>query len=51
VDEVSHSNKHNYIHQKKIVENLLSFEREKELCWRPLNQNPFHMFIKTLNEI
>ncbi len=37
--------------KEKFVENLLSFEREKELCWRPLYQNPFHMFMKTLDEI
>jgi hypothetical protein len=33
-----------------IVEKLLSFERSQELCWRPLYQNPFYTFIKTLDE-
>jgi hypothetical protein len=30
--------------KKKFVENLISFERRLELCWRPLYQNPFYMF-------
>jgi hypothetical protein len=37
--------------EKKIVENLLSFERWQELFWSPLYQNPFYMFIKILDEI
>ncbi len=39
------------VSQKKIVKKLLSFERWKELCWKPLYQNSFYMFIKMLDEI
>jgi hypothetical protein len=35
--QVFHSNEHKCVDKKKIVEKLLSFERWKELCWRPLN--------------
>ncbi len=42
LDEVFDANKHNYVGEKKFVENL---------CCKPLYQNPFNMFIKKLDEI
>ncbi len=36
--------------KKKIVEKLMSFERQQELCWKLLYQNSFYMFIKMLDE-
>jgi len=39
------------LEKKHFVEKLLSFERQQELCQRPLHQTPFYMFIEMLNEI
>jgi hypothetical protein len=50
--QVFHSNEHiKCIEKINFVKNLFSFERWQELCWRPLYQNPFNMFIKMLDEI
>jgi len=49
--QVFHSYKHKCVEKKHFVEKLFSFERSQKLCWRPLYQNLFYMFIKTLDEI
>jgi hypothetical protein len=46
-----HSNKHKCVEKKHFVEIFLSFKRWQELCWRPMYRNPFHMFMKMLDEI
>jgi hypothetical protein len=40
----------NVLEKKDLFEKLLSFERWKESCWKPLYQNPFYMFIIFFNE-
>jgi hypothetical protein len=49
--QVFYSNKHKCVEKKHFIEKLFSFERWKELCWGPLYQNSFYMFIKMLDEI
>jgi hypothetical protein len=48
--QVFHSKKHKCV-EKKFVKKLLPFERWQKLFWKFLYQNPFYMFIKTLDEI
>jgi hypothetical protein len=49
--QVFQSNEHKCVEKKYFVENLLSFEKSQELCWRHLYQNQFYMFINKLNGI
>jgi hypothetical protein len=48
---VFHSKEHKCGEKKHFVEKLFSFKRWQELCWKPLYQNPFDVFIKMLDEI